>query len=68
MERTPEGFTEEDKQAVLHIIDNSYSASLGNDRIRYILQEETEPFFKGHKTAEEVAKIIQSRVSLYLLE
>ncbi len=64
-----EGFTEEDKQAVLHIIDNSYRPFFGNDYVLLaILSEETEPFFQGDKSAKEVAKIIQSRVSLYLSE
>lgn len=64
-----EGFTEENKQAVLHIIDNSYRQSFDNDyTLLNILFEETEPFFQGHKSAEDVTKIIQSRVSLYLAE
>lgn len=64
-----EGFTEEDKQAVLRIIDNSYRMTFGSDHaLLAILTEETEPFFQGHKSAEDVTKIIQSRVSLYLAE
>ena len=33
-----------------------------------IVEEETQPFFDGKKTAEEVAKIIDNRVQLYLDE
>lgn len=33
-----------------------------------IIAEDTEPFFAGEKTAEEVVKIIQSRASIYLNE
>ena len=36
--------------------------------IRAIVEEETKPFFDGDKTAEEVAKIIDNRVQLYLDE
>lgn len=36
--------------------------------IRDIVEEETKPFFDGDKTAEEVAKIIDNRVQLYLDE
>ena len=36
--------------------------------IRAIVAEETNPFFNGDKTAEEVAKIIDNRVQLYLDE
>lgn len=64
-----EGFTEEDKQAVLRIIDNSYRMFFEHDyTLLNILTEETEPFFQGQKSAEEAAKIIQSRVSLYVSE
>lgn len=63
------GFTEEDKQEVLRIIDNSYRQSFGNGHaLLAILFEETEPFFQGQKSAEDVANIIQSKVSLYLAE
>ncbi len=64
-----EGFTEEDKQAVLRIIDNSYRSVFDSDYILLnILFEEVEPFFEGHKSARDVVKIIQSRVTLYLTE
>ena len=36
--------------------------------IKSIIDEETAPFFAGEKSAEEVARIIQSRVKLYLEE
>ena len=36
--------------------------------IERMLDEETAAFFEGQKTAEEVAKIIQSRVSIYIKE
>lgn len=64
-----EGFTEEDKQAVLRIIDNAYRSAFERDyTLLNILFEEAEPFFEGQKSAEDVVKIIQSRVSLYLDE
>lgn len=63
------GFTEEDKQAVLRIIDNSYRSVFETDfTLLSIWSEEVEPFFKGQKSAEEVADILQSIVSLYLIE
>lgn len=64
------GFTGKDKQAVLRIIDNAYRPSYdtGDYTILIILQEETEPFFLGQKSAADVAEIIQSRMSLYLAE
>jgi multiple sugar transport system substrate-binding protein len=33
-----------------------------------IITEETAPFFKGQKTAEETAKVIQNKVGTYLQE
>lgn len=38
------------------------------DIISDILYEDTAPFFDGSKTAEEVASLVQSRISLYLME
>lgn len=48
---------------------NSFSLSdSGSSVIRDIIYEEYAPFFAGEKTVEEVVDIIQSRISLYLME
>ena len=39
-----------------------------SEKILNIIDDETAPFFAGEKSAEEVAKIIQARVKLYLEE
>ncbi len=39
-----------------------------NDKVSEIIEEEVGAFMEGQKTAEEVADIIQSRVSIYLSE
>lgn len=39
-----------------------------SDIIKEIIYEDTAPFFEGEKTAEEVAKLVQTRISLYLKE
>lgn len=39
-----------------------------NDSINVIIEEEASAFFSGQKTAQEVANIIQSRVSIYVNE
>jgi multiple sugar transport system substrate-binding protein len=36
-------------------------------KIRDIFNEEVQPFFAGAKSAEETAKIIQNRISTYLI-
>ncbi|MEH7511238.1 extracellular solute-binding protein [Gottfriedia acidiceleris] len=39
-----------------------------NEKIRIIIEEESKSYFKGQKSAENVAKIIQNRVMTYLNE
>jgi len=39
-----------------------------NNEIESIITEDAEPFFAGQKSAEEVAKVIQSRVNIYINE
>lgn len=39
-----------------------------NSVIQEIIEEEAKPYFEGSRTAEETAKIIQSRVSVYIAE
>ena len=39
-----------------------------NDEIGNIISEDAQPFFEGQKSAEEVAKVIQSRVNIYINE
>ncbi len=39
-----------------------------NDSVNAIIQEEASAFYSGQKTAQEVADIIQSRVSIYVNE
>jgi ABC-type glycerol-3-phosphate transport system substrate-binding protein len=62
--------TQEDVDAVKKYVDSlSQSSIIKYDwKIREILNEEVKPFFEGAKSAEETAKIIQNRVSIYLSE
>lgn len=41
---------------------------LADDKLRAILEEELDAFFAGGKSAEDVAKVIDNRVQLYLNE
>ena len=43
-------------------------AGFFDEKIMEIMSEEIEPFFKGQKSAEDVASVLQSRVKLYLQE
>ena len=52
------------------VLDLIYSVSFSHyeTTVRNIVVEEIDNYFYGHRTAEDVAAIIQSRVSLYLAE
>ncbi len=52
----------------LAFLDSCLPEPAGVSDIQRILYEETAPFFAGDKSAEEVVKVIQSRVQLYLDE
>ena len=60
--------SDDDINAIKNIINsidgrNSYDIKIGD-----MITEEAEAFFKGQKTAKEVADIIQSRISMYVKE
>lgn len=64
------GFTEEDKEQLLYILDHAVpSIGLWNDRGLWgILVEELNPFIAGDKTVEDMASVLQNRVTTYLKE
>jgi hypothetical protein len=53
---------------LLYLIENASQKRVWDSEIEHIVQEETAAFFTGDKSAEETAKIIQNRVSIYLSE
>lgn len=63
-----EPITEEDRQVVTELIENASGGEGIRGDIWTILDEELAPYFLGQKSADEVAKIIQSRVQLYVNE
>jgi ABC-type glycerol-3-phosphate transport system substrate-binding protein len=60
--------TEEDNRKILELIYSVTDFSGRNRTIVNIVEEEAAYYFAGQKTAEEVAAVIQNRVSLYLAE
>ena len=59
------------KEQVDQIIEFVYSVDKGyyyNTDVQNIIMEESEAYFSGQKSAEDVAKIIQSRVQIYVDE
>lgn len=62
------GLTQEQADKLTAVIDGADKAVDLNTKIYGIVREEAEAYFSGQKTAEETAKLIQSKVSLYLSE
>ena len=60
--------TQEEYDLFMRVYENCNSVTAYNQEINNIITEETAAFFDGQKTAEETAKIIQDRVSLYVAE
>lgn len=60
--------TQEEIEGIRHLIEIARPLSQESEEIYAIIGEEAAPFFAGQKSAEEVAKIIQSRVKIYVSE
>ncbi len=61
--------TEEDVEEFYGILNGAVAVNTsGNSEILTIIEEEAASFFSGQKTVDDVAEIIQNRVSLYLSE
>ncbi|MBO4457504.1 MAG: extracellular solute-binding protein [Butyrivibrio sp.] len=63
-----EPLSKEDTQKLYDYILSVKTLYKNEQKVRNIVVEEASAFFSGQKTAEEVAEIIQSRVSTYLNE
>lgn len=62
------GATDEDIAEVRALVDKADTVAYTNEAIVSIIEEEVAAYFAGQKTADEVAGIIQSRISVYLKE
>lgn len=60
--------TKEDIDTVYSIISNAKAAAAMDSEVLRIITEESEGYFAGQKKVEDVAKVIQSRVQVYLNE
>lgn len=60
--------TDEDIDAVLEFFNSVKSSPVYDTKVLSMINEEASYYFSGQKTADETAKIIQSRVSLYISE
>lgn len=60
--------TQEDVQFIENFINSLHEPITYNESVNNIIMEEASAFFSGQKTADEVANIIQSRLSIYVNE
>lgn len=60
--------TQADVDKVFAVIENVETVQRENEEIRKILLEDTADYFAGQKTAAEVAKTIQSKMTIYINE
>ncbi|WP_044914930.1 ABC transporter substrate-binding protein [Butyrivibrio sp. WCE2006] len=63
-----EALSKEETQTVVDFIESVTNSDGRDENIINIIDEEAAAFYEGQKSAEEVADIIQSRVSIYLSE
>jgi len=60
--------TDEDEAMLRAVIDNTTIRQRRNEILENIISEGLAQFFAGNATAEDAARIIQSRISIYLAE
>ena len=60
--------TQEEIDEIRFLIDNARLASNNSEEIFSMISEEADAYFAGQKSPQDVAKIIQSRVELYVKE
>ena len=61
-------FNDDDKKFMLNFLDSIIHKGNDDSKILEIINEECGPFFAGSKSSEETAKVIQSKVSIYINE
>lgn len=64
----PEPLTEKELQTLKAIVEDASSYTKSDSKINSIVFEEAPAYFAGQKSAEEVRKLIQNRVTTYLNE
>ena len=69
MEIEVKAATQEDVDQVKNLVENTTAVyGAASEEVTNIINEEAAAYFSGQKSAEEVAKIIQSRMQVYLSE
>ena len=60
--------TDEEYNAIMELLKNTTTFARYDSSITDILTEEVQAYFEGQKSAEETAKMLQSRIKLYVNE
>jgi hypothetical protein len=60
--------TKEQADKAMELINSTTKLYSQNDAIMKIIYEQTDAFFSGQKSAEEVAKLVQGKLSIYVNE
>lgn len=60
--------TQEEADDILELINSTTKAMKADESITDIVKEQAAAFFEGQKSAEEVAKLVQSKASIYVNE
>ncbi|MCR5116225.1 MAG: extracellular solute-binding protein [Lachnospiraceae bacterium] len=60
--------TQEEFDIIKGIVNKASGGHVDDYNIQQIIEEEYSPYYNGKKSADEVAEVIQSRVSIYLAE
>ena len=59
---------QEEADRILQLINTTTKSMTSDESILEIVKEEAAPFFEGQKSAEEVARLVQSKATLYVNE
>lgn len=60
--------TQEEVDEIKELVNAAKLYDMNDEEILAIVSEEVAPYFKGQKSAQDVAKVIQSRVSIFVSE
>lgn len=67
-EDNPVQLSDADAERFFDLISEINNVAIYDETVLGIIKKESAALFKGDKTAEEVANIIQSKVSIYIAE
>jgi Ser-tRNA(Ala) deacylase AlaX len=60
--------TQEEADSIMELINTTTKSNKADDSILEIVQEQAAAYFDGQKSAEEAAKLVQSKANIYVNE